>query len=317
MLPFSQSVNNQNKANMADFSSSHPFHRCMQELPRSIWAPPAGGLQRQTRLFYKRARGQSQDALAQNLRDAGRRKWELIHPRSQFITKIDLAKYEHSRSQLPHIISRGGQKCHLDFMDVLGQRGMFEPDDRYLEFVVARSILFRKGPRVLKRFLDFAKTGVVEERVPTGLDADSSFEEDVSRVIRGLGYKADPQVGTADFRIDIGVRHPDRPGQYIVAVECDGAAYHAALDQFVLTEEQAASPPVRDRRAETGAILKAEYLPPMEIAAAAARIRSESGLMLPEEMTRTVARLLGFQRVGPDLSEAILAVVMQAYPSPP
>jgi hypothetical protein len=49
----------------------------------------------------------------------------------------------------------------------------------------------------------------------------------------------------------------------------------------------------------------------MEIAAAAARIRAESGLMTPEEMTRAVARLLGFQRVGPDLSEAILSVVMQ------
>lgn len=83
----------------------------------------------------------------------------------------------------------------------------------------------REGPRVLKRFLDFAKTGVIEERVATGLNADSPFEEDVIRVIRGLGYEADPQVGTAGFRIDIGVRHPDRPGQYIVAVECDGAAY--------------------------------------------------------------------------------------------
>ena len=44
-----------------------------------------------------------------------------------------------------------------------------------------------------------------------------------------MGYKADLQVGSAGFRIDIGVRHPDRPGQYIAAVECDGAAYHSAL----------------------------------------------------------------------------------------
>ncbi len=337
----------------------------------------------------------------------------------------------------------------------------------------------RVGPRVLKRFLDFAKTGIIEERVVTGLDADSPFEEDVARVIRGLGYEADLQVGTAGFRIDLGVRHPDRPGQYIVAVECDGAAYHSALwarerdrlrqdvleslgwrfhriwstdwfhrreheirrladaldkakeaaadgiavrgantggihapvveveaqsdaieighleltapaytraelsvrstvepheapqgqigdlivrivdiegpihvdeiarrvaaafgkartgtrivdttmralqavqrrsdnrlrqiGKFVLNEEQLTSPPIRDRRAETGAMLKAEYLPPMEISAAAARIRAESGLMSPEEMTRAVARLLGFQRVGPDLSEAILSIVL-------
>ncbi|WP_422003063.1 DUF3320 domain-containing protein [Roseovarius mucosus] len=338
----------------------------------------------------------------------------------------------------------------------------------------------RVGPRVLKRFLDFAKTGIIEEQVATGLDADSPFEEDVARVIRELGYEADPQVGTAGFRIDIGVRHLDRPGQYIVAVECDGAAYHSALwarerdrlrqdvleglgwrfhriwstdwfhrrdheirrlaeallaakemaadgivvrgantggmlqvvdveqnapgpieighleitappyqradllvrstvepheapqgqigdliikiveiegpihvdeiarrvaaafgklkagsrivdatlralnavqrrsdsrlkkvGQFVMTTDQAAAPPVRDRRAETGGVLKAEYLPPMEISAAVAKISAESGIMPPEEMTKAVARLLGFQRVGPDLSEGIMAVVMK------
>ncbi|TPN49495.1 DUF3320 domain-containing protein [Mesorhizobium sp. B1-1-9] len=336
----------------------------------------------------------------------------------------------------------------------------------------------REGPRVLKRFLDFAKTGIMEERVVSALDADSPFEEDVAAAIRSLGYLADPQVGTAGFRIDLGVRHPDRPGQYLLAVECDGAAYHAALwarerdrlrqdvlenlgwgfhriwstdwfhhraremqrlaaalDQarqavedgirvrganhgvfrptppdpafaeesvefdhltltapayvraelsvrsslepheasvaqladlvarivgiegpvhidevarritsafgksragnriaeaagraarlatqrdhalrwmgsFLLTEGQAQNPPIRDRSAETGSLLKAAYLPPIEIAAAAQRIRSESGGMLPEDLTRAVARLLGFQRVGNDLAEVINSVLM-------
>jgi hypothetical protein len=331
----------------------------------------------------------------------------------------------------------------------------------------------REGPRVLKRFLDFAKTGIMEERAVSGLDADSPFEEDVAAAIRSLGYLADPQVGTAGFRIDLGVRHPDRPGQYLLAVECDGAAYHAALwarerdrlrqdvlenlgwhfhriwstdwfhhrsqeiqrlsaalnqarltvrdgirvrgandgavkptvvaqdaapelieidhlalsaplyvraelsvrsnlepheapiaqladlvvkvveiegpihidevarritsafgksragnriveatgraarlaaqrdrtlrreGPFLLTETQAEDPPIRDRADETGSLLKASYLPPMEIAAAAYRIRSESGDMPAEDLIRAVARLLGFQRVGSDLAEVI------------
>ncbi|TNY46922.1 DUF3320 domain-containing protein, partial [Streptococcus pyogenes] len=87
----------------------------------------------------------------------------------------------------------------------------------------------REGPRLLKRFLDFAKTGQIETHTVTGLEADSPFEEDVARVIRSEGFLADAQVGSAGFRIDIGVRHPDQPGQYLLAVECDGAAYHAAL----------------------------------------------------------------------------------------
>tara|TARA_R100001377_G_scaffold85169_2_gene70622 strand:+ start:1298 stop:6019 length:4722 start_codon:yes stop_codon:yes gene_type:complete len=87
----------------------------------------------------------------------------------------------------------------------------------------------REGPRVLKRFLDFAKSGVIDEAVPTGEDFDSPFEEDVSDVIIGMGYLADPQVGSSGFKIDLGVRHPDSPGTYILAVECDGATYHSAL----------------------------------------------------------------------------------------
>lgn len=83
------------------------------------------------------------------------------------------------------------------------------------------------------------------------------------------------------------------------------------VGSFVLTNEQASTPPVRDRRAETGQLLKAEYLPLMEIAATVDRIRVESGAMPPEEMTKAVARLLGFQRVGAELADTILAVVMK------
>ena len=384
----------------------------------------------------------------------------------------------------------------------------------------------REGPRVLKRFLEFAQSGILDERAPTGLGADSPFEEDVAAAIRALGYLADPQVGTAGFRIDVGVRHPERPGQYLVAVECDGAAYHRAIwarerdrlrqdilenlgwrfhriwstdwfhhrareierlrsaleaaraatangirvhganhgadrgqphgearvaarsearkgpldgsrdhslagtqaltrdaatadaadghqnlppsvspdggasfaldhlalvapayvraapavrsslepheapasqlaglvaeivavegpihidelarriatafgrarvgkriaaavehavglalrqgaalvraGDFVMTPAQAESPPVRDRSAETGSLLKAASLPPIEITAAAALIRAESGAIAREELVRATARLLGFQRLGPELAETIRQAV--------
>ena len=99
----------------------------------------------------------------------------------------------------------------------------FDPGDMDLSRTV------RDGPRILKRFLDYAKTGEAVEHSPAGGGADSPFEEDVASVIRSLGYLADHQVEGAGFRIDIGVRHPDSPGKYILAVECDGAAYHNAL----------------------------------------------------------------------------------------
>jgi very-short-patch-repair endonuclease len=86
-----------------------------------------------------------------------------------------------------------------------------------------------EGPRVLKRFLAYAATGVLDQPVCAPADYDSAFEEDVAGVIRSLGYPVDAQVGSAGFRIDLAVRDPDKPGRYILAVECDGATYHGAL----------------------------------------------------------------------------------------
>ena len=86
-----------------------------------------------------------------------------------------------------------------------------------------------EGPRIFKHFLDFAKTGRIQESAPTGGYADSPFEEDVADAIRSFGFLADHQVGSAGFEIDLGIRHPDRPGTYLLAVECDGASYHSAL----------------------------------------------------------------------------------------
>lgn len=86
-----------------------------------------------------------------------------------------------------------------------------------------------EGPRVLKRFLDYAKTGIIDDRVATGEEPDTPFEADIASEVRRMGYLVDHQVGTVGFKIDLGIRHPDRPGTYILAVECDGATYHSAL----------------------------------------------------------------------------------------
>lgn len=42
------------------------------------------------------------------------------------------------------------------------------------------------------------------------------------------GWQVASQIGVSRFRIDLGVVHPDRPGDYLAGVECDGATYHSA-----------------------------------------------------------------------------------------
>jgi very-short-patch-repair endonuclease len=86
-----------------------------------------------------------------------------------------------------------------------------------------------EGPRVLKRFLQYAESGVLQESRKTGADFDSPFETAVAEAIESLGYKVEPQVGSAGFKIDLAVRDPARPGRYMLAIECDGATYHSAL----------------------------------------------------------------------------------------
>ncbi|PNG25586.1 DUF4011 domain-containing protein [Methylocella silvestris] len=85
------------------------------------------------------------------------------------------------------------------------------------------------GPRVLKRFLQFAETGVLEEAKATGGDFESPFEANVAAAIESMGFAVESQVGSAGFRLDLAVRDPARPGRFILGVECDGATYHSAL----------------------------------------------------------------------------------------
>jgi hypothetical protein len=88
-----------------------------------------------------------------------------------------------------------------------------------------------EGLRHLRGYLDFAHHGLRALSVDgdaSGWPPESPFEADVLSVIRGWGYEADVRVGAAGYRIDVAVRHPDRPGSYVLAVECDGAVYDSA-----------------------------------------------------------------------------------------
>lgn len=93
------------------------------------------------------------------------------------------------------------------------------------------SDLTNEGVRHLQRYLDFAARGypaLALEIGDTQLDAESPFEEEVLRVVRSWGFDAVPQVGSAGYRVDIGVRHPTETGRYAIGIECDGAMYHSS-----------------------------------------------------------------------------------------
>lgn len=85
------------------------------------------------------------------------------------------------------------------------------------------------GTKALRNYLEFARTGSLTTYEETGRDPDSDFEISVMDMLKLRGYEVTPQLGVAGYRIDIAVKHPESPGSYLAAIECDGASYHSAL----------------------------------------------------------------------------------------
>ncbi|CAM4394358.1 AIPR family protein [Paenibacillus typhae] len=147
----SEYANNQNKIQTADFSANDPFHRKVEELSRTIWAPATSGVQRQTRWFYERARGQYMDEKGRASTPAQKKQFDLTHPKHQLFTKTDLAKYENTWNQLPHIVSRGAQKNFNEFTVINNEQKTSPlPDQNYFERLVAKAILFRRTEKLVQ-----------------------------------------------------------------------------------------------------------------------------------------------------------------------
>ncbi|WP_407310864.1 DUF4011 domain-containing protein [Pseudomonas sp. nanlin1] len=88
-----------------------------------------------------------------------------------------------------------------------------------------------RAVRDLKHFIEFAQRGprALAEAVQGSVGGyDSPFEQAVAQGLRRLGWQVVTQIGVSRFRIDLGIVHPDRPGDYLAGVECDGATYHSA-----------------------------------------------------------------------------------------
>ena len=143
--------NSQNRISEADFSSNDPFHVQVEELSRTIWAPAVDGSQRQTKWFYERARGQFQVARSAEPTPAKRRAFLAEHPTKQRFTKTDLAKFENTWDQLPHVVSKGAQKNFADFMIRTGSRSQLVIDHAFFKRLIAKAILFRTAERIIQR----------------------------------------------------------------------------------------------------------------------------------------------------------------------
>ncbi len=89
------------------------------------------------------------------------------------------------------------------------------------------------GVRDLKNFLRYAENGGSLDHLSTLNNStleslDNPFENAVADALRAKGWEVRTQIGNSDFRVDIGIVHPDHPDSYLSGIECDGSSYHKA-----------------------------------------------------------------------------------------
>ena len=86
-----------------------------------------------------------------------------------------------------------------------------------------------EGARMLKRYLEYAESSgaslgnMVMEKPPL-----NPFEIDVRDQLTAAGIPVVAQYGCSGYWIDYAAEHPTKPGEMVLAIECDGATYHSA-----------------------------------------------------------------------------------------
>lgn len=141
----SEYANSQNRVNAADFFANHPFHVRIEEFSRRIFAPSPDGTFRESKWYYERARGQYQDARGL-LSVTQRKKFDLEYPKSQLISKTDLAKYLNLWRGAPDTVSKGAQKNFAAFAGAIGRDWTKQADEFNEEFYrqsIAKGIIFK------------------------------------------------------------------------------------------------------------------------------------------------------------------------------
>ncbi|MDF2631052.1 MAG: hypothetical protein K0R39_4883, partial [Symbiobacteriaceae bacterium] len=86
-----------------------------------------------------------------------------------------------------------------------------------------------RGVQLLRLYLQYASSQgrAAAERAATGA-TQQEFEEDVRAALMAQGISLMPQWGASQYKIDLVAEHPQEPGRYVLAIECDGPAYRSA-----------------------------------------------------------------------------------------
>lgn len=80
-----------------------------------------------------------------------------------------------------------------------------------------------KGASDLREFLAYAERGAAATAPKLDQDqAADTLQEIIAKFLDAKGFQTDRNVGCSSFRIDLAVKHPEKPGEYLLGILCDG-----------------------------------------------------------------------------------------------
>ena len=85
------------------------------------------------------------------------------------------------------------------------------------------------GPRVLKSFLRYAAEGFLAPgQTDPGVNKGEAFADAVAEALSKEGVDVAKDVGSGGYVLDLAIKDPEKPGKYLMGIECDGSAYQSA-----------------------------------------------------------------------------------------
>lgn len=98
-----------------------------------------------------------------------------------------------------------------------------------------------QGAVLLKKYLAFAENQINTEGLTlktnnerflvSSIEPSAQYaliEESIARSLEAQGYNVERFLGASDYKVDIAVRNPNNPNQFILAIETDGEIYRSA-----------------------------------------------------------------------------------------
>jgi hypothetical protein len=142
----SKYANSQNVVRQADLSSNKPFHIEFEKMADSCFCPDGT-----SKWFYERSAGSYNVLLS--LKGNTKAKLDKIKkdiPTSRKITKTDLAKFLFAWELKPELVSLGGQKNFIAFMEFVEESELIIDQD-YFKAAIAKTLFFKETQKICRK----------------------------------------------------------------------------------------------------------------------------------------------------------------------